>query len=120
MPGRGDNNKHGSAGRGSSNQSNQPFVSSNHNEPASDHARNRTGGTQETSFNILLDNVPYMVTASPFDFNGETRFYVSVNGGEPHVFTWDSELREVRAIDDAASVLPNGLEEEISQKLQRL
>jgi hypothetical protein len=26
MSGRGDNNKHGSSGRGSSNQSNQPFV----------------------------------------------------------------------------------------------
>jgi hypothetical protein len=26
MPGRGDNNKHGSSGRGASNQSNQPFT----------------------------------------------------------------------------------------------
>ena len=43
MPGRGDNNKHGSAGRGSSNQSNQPFVNSEEKQPRSDHNKQHTG-----------------------------------------------------------------------------
>jgi hypothetical protein len=76
--------------------------------------------TNEMKFNLLVDKVPYLATVTPFDFNGETRFYVSINGGENHVFTWDSEVREIRAIDDEASVLPVGLEEEISRELQTL
>lgn len=72
------------------------------------------------TFNLVLDKVPYLVKVTPFVFNGETRFYVSINGGEDHVFTWDSEVRELRAIDDEASVLPVGLEEEISRELQTL
>ncbi len=43
MPGRGDNNKHGSAGRGSSNQSNQPFVSDDEVQPKSNHGKVKTG-----------------------------------------------------------------------------
>lgn len=43
MPGRGDNNKHGSAGRGGSNQSNQPFVTSEEKHPKSDHNKKQTG-----------------------------------------------------------------------------
>jgi len=76
--------------------------------------------TNEMSFNMVVDKVPYLVKVIPFDFNGETRFYVSINGGENHVFTWDSEVHEIRAIDDEASVLPVGLEEEISRELQAL
>ena len=72
------------------------------------------------SFNMVVDKVPYLVKVTPFEFNGETRFYVSVNDGESHVFTWDSEVHEIRAIDDEASVLPVGLEEEISRELQSL
>jgi hypothetical protein len=44
MPGRGDNNKHGSAGRGSSNQSNQPFIAGGEDQPKSNHAKKQTGG----------------------------------------------------------------------------
>jgi hypothetical protein len=44
MPGRGDNNKHGSAGRGSSNQSNQPFAGDGENQPKSNHAKQKSGG----------------------------------------------------------------------------
>lgn len=44
MPGRGDNNKHGSAGRGASNQSNQPFVADEENQPKSNHDKKHTGG----------------------------------------------------------------------------
>ena len=73
-----------------------------------------------TTYNILIDKVPYLVNAEPFTFNGEQRYYVSVNGGPDHVFTWDSELKRLTAIDtDAdAATLPDALEEAISNKLQ--
>ena len=65
-----------------------------------------------------MDNVPYMVKATPFEFNGEIRYRVSVNEGSEHVFTWDSTLGQLRAIDDDASTLPVNAEEAISEKLQ--
>jgi len=43
MPGRGDNNKRGSAGRGGSNQSNQPFAGDGKKQPRSNHGREQTG-----------------------------------------------------------------------------
>jgi hypothetical protein len=43
MSGRGDNNQHGSAGRGASNQSNQPFNESDQ-QGKSNHSREQTGG----------------------------------------------------------------------------
>lgn len=42
MSGRGDNNKHGTSGQGASNQSNQPFVTSD-NKEKSNHGK-QTGG----------------------------------------------------------------------------
>jgi hypothetical protein len=72
----------------------------------------------EKSFNIVLDNIPYLIKVSLFKFNEETRYNISINGGDNHIFTWDSELYELRAIDDDASVLPAELEEQISRKLQ--
>jgi hypothetical protein len=147
MAGRGDNNKHGSAGRGASNQSNQPFINDGEDQPKSNHNKNQTGGkpsvkqkktvdtdadrnqavtkerlspirTDERNFDLLVDGVPYLVKATPFSFNGEARFYISINGDGEHVFTWDSEIGGLRAIDDSASILPDGLEEAISEKLQ--
>ena len=76
-----------------------------------------TGGN-EKRFNILVDSVPYMVKAVPFSFNGETRYRVSFNGSPEHVFTWDSSLGQLRAIDDDSSTLPDNLEIAISEKLQ--
>src|SRR5687768_13571152 len=145
MAGRGDNNKRGSAGRGSSNQSNQPFVNTD-NERASNHTKRPSGGNpsipqdkmrstddrnngreedkvkplkaEERTFDLLVDSVPYLVKVSPFTFNEEVRFHVSVNGGPDHVFTWDSEISGLRAIDDSAAALPSSVEEEISRRLQ--
>lgn len=148
MLGRGDNNKQGSAGRGTSNQSNPPFIADEEKQPRSNH--NMTGSTAEPSieqdkskdadahrdtgtanahprsikttqartFNLLVDDVPYVVTASPFTFNEEIRYNISVNGSSAHIFTWDSELKMIRAIDDDAAELPGSLEEAISQRLQ--
>ena len=44
MSGRGDNNKHGTSGRGASNQSNQPFIADDEKQPKSNHNKNKTGG----------------------------------------------------------------------------
>jgi len=144
---RGDKNKRGTSGRGSSNQSNQGFIRGG-KHPKSDHNKKQTGGwpsepqerrttsdadrnrsikpqeeikplrAAERSFNLLVDSVPYIVKATPFRFNGEIRYKVSFNGSPEHVFTWDSSLGQLRAINDDASTLPVNLEEAISEKLQ--
>lgn len=69
-------------------------------------------------FNILVDRVPYLVRAAPFSFNGEKRYRVSFNGSSEHVFTWDSSLGQLRAINDDSSTIPDSLELAISEKLQ--
>mgnify|MGYP001556498758 FL=1 len=71
----------------------------------------------EERFEISLDGVPYVVTASPFEFNTETRYRVRYNGND-HIFTWDSSIGRLAAIDDDASDIPDVLEEEIARKLQ--
>lgn len=76
--------------------------------------------TEKKKFDLLVDGVPYMINVEPFSFNGEVRFMVKVNNGEEHVFTWDSELGSIRAIDDGSGTLPVGLEEALSEKLQAL
>ncbi len=68
-------------------------------------------------FEIVLDGVPYAVSATPFEFNTETRYRVKYNGNE-HIFTWDSSLGRLTSIDDDAGDIPDALEEAIAQKLQ--
>ena len=80
--------------------------------------KRQTPRDTEKNFNILVDNVPYIVTAARFTFNGEVRYKVSFNGSSEHVFTWDSSLGQLRAIDDEASTMPDNLEIAISEKLQ--
>ena len=75
-------------------------------------------GQPSIKFNLLVDNVPYLVTSKVYQFNGEKRYRVSINGNEEHIFTWDSDLKRLKAIDDEASTLPDILEEAISTKLQ--
>jgi hypothetical protein len=72
----------------------------------------------DVHFEINLNGIPYIVEATPFEFNTETRFYVSYNGGPEHVFTWDSSLGRLTAIDDDAADIPDDLEAAISEKLQ--
>jgi hypothetical protein len=144
---RGDKNKQHTSGRGSSNQSDQAFEKSTTHQKSNRNKR-QTGGrpaepqdhsliseidrsaasrteeqirsfnTNERRFNLLVDGVPYLVSANPFRFNGEVRYRVSLNGNSEHVFTWDSSLGQLRAIDDDASTLPDNVEEAISEKLQ--
>lgn len=71
----------------------------------------------EERFEITIDGVPYVVTASPFQFNTETRYRVNYNGNE-HIFTWDSEIGRLAPINDDASDIPIVLEEEIAKRLE--
>ena len=66
MTGSGDNNKHGTSGRGSSNQSNQPFVADDAKQKKSNHSKKQTGTQssrqqgktrdQSSNRNISVDN----------------------------------------------------------------
>jgi hypothetical protein len=116
MPGRGDNNKHGSAGRGASNQSNQPFATDNERQPASNH--NRAAGNNK-HYEMAVDGVPYIINASPFEFNTEIRYVVKVNGTEEYLFLWDNSVGRFAAVGDNSSLLPDNLENVIAQKLQQ-
>ena len=80
--------------------------------------KNNGATNNRKTINLMVDDVPYIIKATPFSFNGGTRFYISVNGGADHVFTWDPELVRFRSIDDSAGTLPNTLEKAISEKLQ--
>ncbi|WP_207514336.1 hypothetical protein [Longitalea luteola] len=109
MSGRGDKNKQGTSGRGASHQSQQAFPE--------DVQSPRKPGNRKT-YDLLVDDVPYSVITEPFTFNGEQRYYISVNGGPDHVFTWDSEIGRLTAINDEGAVLPDALEQEISRRLE--
>lgn len=72
----------------------------------------------EQTFELLVDKVPYRVTAEPFSFNAETRFRVTYNGGDDHIFTYDPSLGRLAPIDDDAGTMPDSLEVAIAERLQ--
>jgi len=74
---------------------------------------------EERKFDFEIDSIPYEVTIAPYKFNNETRYRVSYNGGNENIFVWDPEVRRIRAIDDAASILPDDLGLEISRKIMQ-
>lgn len=78
---------------------------------------NKTNGE---SFQLLVDGVPYFIKVIPFDFNGEVRFRVSYNDGPENIFTWDSSLGRVAAIDDDGAVIPDSVEQAIAARLQAM
>jgi hypothetical protein len=80
--------------------------------------RSASPGTDQRTFNLLVDDVPYFIKAAPFSFNGETRYSVCINDGREHIFTWDDDVKGLRAIDDDSCILPDSLEEAISHRLQ--
>jgi hypothetical protein len=116
MPGRGDNNKHGSAGRGASNQSNQPLVATERKQPASNH--NRREETRRVEINV--DMTPYILQVSPLRFNEEMRYYVSYNGSPDILFAWDSSVGHYAAFGDDAATMPDNLELAIAERLQHM
>lgn len=79
---------------------------------------NKVAGAE--SFQLLVDGVPYFVKVIPFDFNGEMRFRVSYNDGPENIFTWDSSLGRIAAIDDDSIVIPDSVEQAIAARLQAM
>jgi len=70
-------------------------------------------------YDLVIDEVPYLVSTEAFTYNGEQRYYVTVNGGSQHVFTWDTDLKRLTALDtdEDSATLPEALEEELSKRL---
>ncbi|HKG68956.1 MAG TPA: hypothetical protein VKA92_08810 [Segetibacter sp.] len=75
---------------------------------------------QDQSFQLLLNGVPYVVKASPYEFNTETRFSVSFNGSEDFIFTYNAAVGRYVAIGDETSTIPDDLEVAIADKLYSL
>jgi hypothetical protein len=75
---------------------------------------------QDQSFQLLLNAIPYVVKASPFEFNTETRFSVSFNGSEEFIFTYDAAAGRYVAIGDETATIPNDLEMAIAERLYSL
>ena len=75
---------------------------------------------QDQSFQLLLNGVPYVVKASPYQFNTETRFTVSFNGSDDFVFTYDAAVGRYVAIGDDTATIPDDLEVAISEKLYQM
>jgi hypothetical protein len=73
---------------------------------------------QKHRVELLVDGVPYIVIIEPFTFNEETRYIVNYNGSPDYIFTWDSELKRLKAIGDDTSAIPESLEVAIAEKLQ--
>lgn len=71
----------------------------------------------EQSFQLLLNGVPYIVKATPFEFNDETRFSVSFNGSDEYVFTYDTNVGQYVSIGDDSDTIPSDLEVAIAGRL---
>jgi hypothetical protein len=75
---------------------------------------------QEQSFQLLLNGVPYIVKAAPYEFNTETRFSISFNGSEDFIFVYDATVGRYVAIGDETSTIPDDLEVAIADRLYSL
>jgi len=73
---------------------------------------------QSQTFELMVDGIPVIVRATPYEFNTETRFLVSYNGSDEYVFTWDPSLGRLTAIGDGSEEIPDAIEEAIAEKLQ--
>lgn len=71
-------------------------------------------------FELVVDGNPYDVTAKPYSFNDETRFYVSYNGSDQYIFALDSDLKRFAAIEKEAVEMPEDVEEAIAARLQKI
>jgi hypothetical protein len=73
-----------------------------------------------SSFQLVVDGVPYLVKAEPYEFNDSVRFRVKCNRGEDHIFTWNPAIGRMAAIDDDSSVLPDSVEQAIAERLHAI
>ena len=70
------------------------------------------------NFDLIVDGVPYEIKATPFMFNNEQRFKVSYNNSqEEYIFTSDTEVGQLTAIDNGTLDIPDNLEQAIAEKL---
>lgn len=79
----------------------------------------KTTEIPEENFDIIVGKIPYRINVTPFLFNEEKRFRISINGDDGHVFAWDPGIVSLHALDDDASTLPDSLEKAISDKLAK-
>ncbi len=79
----------------------------------------KTTGSTEYTYDLIVDKVPYSVKVTPFMFNNEKRFRISINGDNGHIFAWDPDIIGLHALDDDAATLPDSLEKAISDKLSK-
>ena len=73
---------------------------------------------QAEHFEILIDGIPYIVTATPYRFNDDIRFKVKINESREYVFAWDSSVGQIVAIGDEGINIPDNVETEIGARLQ--
>lgn len=76
--------------------------------------------TRTESFRLVADETPYMVKATPFTVNDETRFRVSFNGSPVHIFVWNNSLQQFRVIAEDSKTIPGKLETAISMELEKV
>ena len=69
------------------------------------------------NFELLVDGVPYLVKAKPFEFNQEKRYTVSFNGSEDYVFVFDTSVGRYMVLGDESADVPSRVEEEIAARL---
>ncbi len=81
--------------------------------------KTNNGNKMEENFDLVVDKVPYSIRVTPFWFNDEKRFRISVNDDNGHVFAWDPDIVGLHALDDDAAVLPDSLEKAISDRLAK-
>lgn len=72
----------------------------------------------EHRFEMNVDGVPYVMKATPFQFNAETRYKVQYNGNE-YIFSWDPGIGRLAPIDADAADIPDNLEELIARQLMK-
>jgi hypothetical protein len=75
---------------------------------------------QPTTFDLLLNQVPYIIKAAPYPFNNETRFRVSYNDSPEYIFAWDEEAEQFTSIGDEASTIPDEVEEAVAVRLLQI
>ncbi len=73
---------------------------------------------KEGLIEFTVDNVPYEVKVIPYEYNTETRYKISFGDSPEYIFTWDSELGRLAAINDEASILPDNVEVAIAERLE--
>lgn len=75
---------------------------------------------QQQIIQLLINEIPYVVKITSFEFNDETRFTVSFNDSDDYVFTYDTNVSQYVSIGDDTETMPDDLEAAISEKLLSL